>query len=262
MVYVSKQQITEYSKTRTHYKFKENIASYRMNQYTAFHCPWFFSPHSVRLVKVAKDRVKYIKDFKHINKFFLQIIDNRITMSTRLIRWNTARKIKESLHKLNFLGQDLDNPEIQEKVKVYRKLYDYVRLHYNELGTVNTVDSSQFGEAMQSITSHLDKVEFFQRFVAEGNSTEAIASVAKELWSNQEIQDGCAIDLDLIKELEELLEWAEPVSSLLNLIPELTGPLHRWVFNPRVEIPVRTPQLDEKEKSSILWLYRQKGLIS
>jgi hypothetical protein len=43
------------------------------------------------------------------------------------------------------------------------------------------------------------------------------------MWGSAEIQDGCAVDLDILNILNELLDWSKPVRDLLNGIEHLLG---------------------------------------
>lgn len=242
------------------FEFKEDLSKYgKVNDWSAFYMPWFFTPKSVRLFKVAQSRVKLVKDFKHISKFFLEIISNKVTMSTRLIRWNTARKLKERLHELNFLVNLPSTPATDKYKETYRKLSDYVKAHYNDLTTLDFCNPLQHSDAMADVVSHLDRVESFQRFVAEGNSAEDIAALASHLWGKADLQDGCSVDLDLLQEYEDILDWASPVQTLLNMVPKLTGDLPT-PFNPRTAAKVSS--LNEEENDSVFWVLRTKSLIS
>lgn len=165
----------------------------------------------IRLVKVAQDRVKLYKDFKHINKFFARMNGSTLTMSNSLVKWNTARQIQQKLHHLDFMMTFSMDPERQTK---YKALREYVKENYREFKLES--------QAYDDMLAHLDKVQQFQLLVSSGASSEDIATVAKEMWGSAEVKDGYAIDLSVTQVLDELLDWSAPVRVLLNGIGRLT----------------------------------------
>jgi hypothetical protein len=72
----------------------------------------------------------------------------------------------------------------------------------------------------------MDAVEQLQIFVAENpDDHEAIAQLTKGLFGNgteQQISDGCAIDMNVRTRLLKLLDYVEPIHLLLNQMPILT----------------------------------------
>ena len=197
------------------FKGRYNIYSHA----EAYRCAHFFDPHGIRIIKVAKDKVKLYQDFKHINKFFLKVNGHTITMSNKLIRWNTSRLVKEQLNKLNFLQNfPLD---IEQKEK-YNTLTKYVITNYVDM-KIDNVAMKNNSQAYTDMLSHLDKVQQFQMLVKSEATAEEISIVAKEMWGSAEIQDGCAVDLDILNILNELLDWSKPVRDLLNGIEYLLG---------------------------------------
>lgn len=181
----------------------------------------FYDDSKVRLLKVAQQNVKYYKDFKHITKFFKEIKNKTITMSNALIRWNTARLLQQKLEDLRFLNGFSSVSET--KAEQYKILKNYVDDYWRDLrfnASLGSDDTTQ-----QQLISHLDKVGQFQLFVkANATDTESIAQLAKELFNPEngvEITDGCAIDLEIYNLYLELLDWAQPVKTLMNIINPL-----------------------------------------
>jgi hypothetical protein len=76
------------------------------------------------------------------------------------------------------------------------------------------------------LISHLDKVGQFQLFVkANPDDKESISQLALELFNPQpgvEIEDGRAIDTELYDLYLELIDWAQPVKAMLNMVSRLT----------------------------------------
>jgi len=197
-----------------HYAYRDIVVPQANNQ-IVHRCTHFFFPDSgIKIIKVAQNNVKYYRDFKHINKFFLRMNGKTLTMSNRLVQWNTARKIQERLGEVAFLFNfPIDTPQ----GKLYRELVQYVYTYYNEPNKfVN-------GNAAGDLVKHLDKVAQFQLVVRSGASPEEVAQVAKEMWNSPQVEDGYALDMDLIDKFNELLDWARPVKDLLNGVENLTG---------------------------------------
>jgi len=200
------------------YNFVEDNTSY--NLWNAFRSNTFFGRDDIKIFKTSKSNNKYFSDFKHIREFFLNYKNNVITMSNTLIKWNTARQIKDKLHRIDFLWNFPFNKTREAQATKFR---EYVQSNFKEV-------EEHLGKNIQHITrpafdsmlKHLDKVQQFQMFVNSCDDSEKIAELATELWSNPSVTDGQAIDLELWKEFEELLDWASPIQ-LLNELPVLTG---------------------------------------
>lgn len=184
----------------------------------AYRCTHFFETDKIMILKVSQSNSKYYQDFYHIKKFFYRISNGKLTMSNTLIQWHTARKIKEKLHKLNFLWNYPFDPERQEK---FRTLVKYVRDHYREMSVFSKQGVGE--ELMENLTGHLEKVEQFQMFVRTCQDPNEIANLAKEMWKTDKITDAYALDTEIWDVLTELLDWAEPIGAMLNEMPILTG---------------------------------------
>jgi hypothetical protein len=185
---------------------------------------WFRDDSPIRLIKVAQDNVKYYRDFKHINKFFKEIKSKTITMSNALVRWNTARIIAEKLPQLKFLN-NFKQLSVEKALK-YERLKGYVDKYWRPISVNKDVMGADDGTT-KAVISHLDKVTQFQLFVRQNpTDTESIAGLAQQLFNPQpgvEIENGCAIDTEVYDLYTELLEWSEPVHTLMNLVSPLVG---------------------------------------
>jgi len=199
---------------------KNPLKRYGVEQFDAIKCLYFFRDTGIRMIKVSVPTTKYYKQFKSIKQFFSDIQNKTITMSRSLVQWNTARKIKPLLGKLNFL-YNLDL--VPEKQKQFRQLCKYVKDHFRDLDGLSGRYDAFSPEHYKDLVAHIDKVQEFQIFVAQSNNTVEIAKVAKELWNTEEITDGNAIDLSLWNSFLELLDWAEPVHKMLNAVHLLSG---------------------------------------
>jgi hypothetical protein len=191
---------------------------YQINCNEAYKCTHFFDT-KVKIIKVAQQSNKLYKDFKHINKFFAYKSGKTLTMSNTLIKWNTARLIRQRLNEVAFL---FNFPFNQAKEDSFKKLRDYVKLNYKSMDDLGKI-SDENSLAYTTMVAHLDKVYQFQAFVKTSQDPQEIAKLAKELWKSDTIEDGCAVDMELIEEMNSLLDWGSSIKGLLNHIPELTG---------------------------------------
>lgn len=188
------------------------------------HCLNNFQDDSkVRLIKVAQDNVKYYQDFKHITKFFKDIRNKKITMSNALVRWNTARIIKQHFHKLQFMaGLETINPDIHNE---FLKIQKYVDANYRTLDFGSRQVAGAEPNHITQLVSHLDKVGQFQLFVKENpEDKSAIAELAQRMFNpapGVEIEDGLAIDLCFYEPYLKLLDWAGPIEVMLNMVDPL-----------------------------------------
>lgn len=181
---------------------------------------WYGTPN-VRFVKVAQQNMRYFNQHhNHIQEFFLQINNGTVTMSQALIKWNTARLIREHLPKLAFLSNyGIFNATVTEE---YKELKEYVRLYYRGLDQYKGrgFDNNE----VQELTQHADKVLQLQLFVRENpTDTEGTAELAKALFTAENITGGIAVDMKYYDMLNKLIEYAEPIGVLLNTMGILTG---------------------------------------
>lgn len=210
------------------YRINSNRIPSGVRPIEAFHMQHFFDgPHNgypeVMLLKMSQANQKYYREFDHITKFFIQIKNNTITMGNTLIKWNTARQIRQRLTQAAFLYNF--NDFLPEYTQLYQQLTDYVDTNYREVFKLaqdnSPVSSSSYGD----LIAHLDNVQRFQEFVSSGHSqsTEEIAELAKELFGNPELRDGMAIDPAIMKIMDKVEELAKACGPLVNNLPVLTG---------------------------------------
>lgn len=188
-------------------------------------CDWVRDDSPLRLLMVSQQNSKYYKDFKHITRFFKEIKAKTITMSNALIRWNTARLMQEKLEDLQFLNGFA--PINQEKHQAFKRLKSYVGNHWRSLDISDYERDAETEGDTKELINHLDKVGQFQLFVRSNpDDKETIAQMAVELFNPQsgvEIEHGCAIDTEIYDLYTELLDWAQPVKVLLNIVKPLAS---------------------------------------
>jgi hypothetical protein len=225
----------------------------------AHRCTFFFDVKSVKLIQVAQDKAKLYKDFKHITKFFARLNGTTLTMSNKLIQWNTARQMIDRMHQLDFMYNLPVVPETAQRSATYHKIYAYVVSNYRNMNISEEIKNKN-GQAYNDMVSHLDKVAMFQQVVNKGLSAEEIASLATEMWGTPTITDAHAVDLELLSEFEDLLNWAKPVQNLLNSMELLTG--HSDYFSTFDKYAVRrTQQLPIVFESAVLDYCRTNNLL-
>lgn len=186
----------------------------------AIRCQHFYDNREIKLIKTAKGNFKYIKDFRSVDRFFLTITNNTITMSNLLIRWNTARLIKGKLDKAKFLSNF--SSFNQRYHELYKELERYQQQNWREINWTNT--GNVFGldkQTCEDMIKHLDKVQEFQEYVASRPTPEEVKSMAEYLFGNDQLKDGMAVDPDIMHKLHLVQEYANGCGTLLNYIPQL-----------------------------------------
>jgi hypothetical protein len=206
---------------RTHKEPERDQYVQGIVQYEAFNMQHYFDT-KVMVIKVAQNNSRYYRDFQKVQEFFIQIKDNTITMSNTLIKWNTARIVRDKLAQCAFLYNfDRFNPAY---ASMYQALCQYVDSNYREVqqhanGTTYGLNDQTYGDLL----SHLENVRRFQDFVAKGRPADEVAKLAQELFGNRELQDGMAVDPKMMRMLEDVIEFTVACGPMFNYIPLLHG---------------------------------------
>lgn len=189
----------------------------------------------VRLLRISRSNARFYRNFRHIHYFFRDVRKmngkNTLTMSNALIRWNTARVIKNMLDQVVFYNNFTHYPELLNR---YRFLRTFVDKHYREVsGKVmfNSELSGASDKTVEELTAHCDKIMELQLFVQENPEAgdAVIAKMARGLFgtittrfgAEVEVQDAWAIDLGLYRDAKLLLSAGLEVATLLNTVPHL-----------------------------------------
>jgi hypothetical protein len=252
----------------------ESVASwvskkwFRLNQdklfdiqtWTAYRLQHFFDNNEIILVKSAESNIKYLRDFRPLQEFFIRIQNKKITMSNLLIQWNTARVIKDKLTQCAFLYNfDIFNSKYTE---MYQKLTQYVDRHYREVA--GSVDHNYFGlnrDNYNDLISHLDNVASFQQFVAQNPDSPDIAILAMQLFGNRELTDGMALDPEIIETMNQVLEFTQSCGTLLNEIPLLTGYMGRSQVYVKGAVRMSQSSISEQLEQEIKQYLEHKGVL-
>lgn len=218
--------ITRPKEDKLGHNYKHNSTRYGISAGDLDRCTHFSDLDSkkIKLIKVAQDRRKYFLDFKPIQRFFLDIKNKTLTMSNALIRWNTARVMYAHFEKLEFMENFvIFHPQ---HANTYRDLKQYVKDNYREVGDLarNNAFHGLRDSGYSDLVGHCDKVMKLQLFVREHkDQPDLIAKAVTELFNpEQEIIDGCAIEIVLYDKLMELTDYADPIHILLNELYVLT----------------------------------------
>lgn len=179
----------------------------------------------VSYIKVAKNNVKYFRQYKHISSFFAERRGNTVKMSTSLIKWNTARLLEKSMHKCRFLTNFSGFDPVM--ASEYRELVGYMKKWYRKLTDIDKQGFKFTDEGdIDALVDHCTRIYSFQRKVAELASDPAnaqvIADEAKALFGDANINAAHGADLSIINRMEALVDYCEPLI-MLNAIPQLTG---------------------------------------
>lgn len=202
--------------------YRLNSSNMPTDGYYAMNCQHFYDAQ-VMLVKASQANLKYLRDFRPIQEFFIKIKNNKVTMSNTLVQWNTARKIKDELAKAAFLYNfEQFNPKYAD---LYKQLTQYVDKHYREVqeqtgNGLYGLNAQVYGDLL----SHLENVYQLQNYVMNNpDDKEGIAAIAGQLFGNKELKDGMAVDPEMIDNLNQVLEFAAGCGTMLNYINTLTG---------------------------------------
>lgn len=205
--------------------YDSNLKGLQVKEMDAAYCHNFWPGTRVKLIKVAQDRQKFFRDFKPIQKFFMDVKGKTLTMSNALMRWNTARIINQGIGELRFLNNF--GVFHQRYATLYGSLQSYVRQNYREVKEHSKNDRF-YGirdKAYDELIAHCDKLTTFQLFVRSSlDKPEAIAEAAKDLFSAETvITDGQAVDLWAYDGFKELQDYAAPIGTLLNEVDALVN---------------------------------------
>jgi hypothetical protein len=193
--------------------------SYNINSYYAHGYLSFFDC-KVKLIKIAQSNNKLYRDFKHVTSFFAQIKNNTITMSNTLIKWNTARVVREKLLQCSFLFNfEYFDPKLATK---YQQMCNYIENNYRHVNPSDKV-TGLTGTTYEDMISHLDSVQKFQEFVRDNGDTEAVTQMAHELFGNKDVKDGMAVQPYILDTVQELVDYALTCGDFLNHVGLLTG---------------------------------------
>lgn len=199
---------------------KDKLSTYGVNEYNAYNLQHFFDSN-IKLIKVSQTNSRLYRDFKKIQEFFITIKGKTFTMSNLLIKWNTARVVKDKLAACAFLYNfEAFNTKYAD---MYKFVCGFVDKNWRDLESKGELYG--LGDnTVKDLVAHLDKVQQFQNFVkTQQGDADAIAKLAGDLFGNKELQDGMAVDPEIIAMVDELYEFAVATGDMLNWIPSLTG---------------------------------------
>lgn len=209
---------------------------YGIQVWNAMACQHFFDNREIKLIKTSRPNFKHLKDFRSIDRFFLTITNNTITMSNLLIRWNTARLIKDKLEKAKFL--DNFSQFNQRYHEMYMELKQYLNRNWREVN-VNGSGTNVFGldaQTYDDMIKHLDKVQQFQEHVATRPTADEIKHMAEYLFGNDQLKDGMAVDPTMMKKLAQVQEYVNGCGPLFNYILDFTTPGRRIAEELEIEV--------------------------
>jgi len=181
-----------------------------------------------QFLSVSKNNKKYFGGHSHINDFFGKqelvkkegkVIGLEIVMDNIVIKWNTARIMKERMGNLAFF-RNFDQVD-QGMTEKFNEIDKYINDHYK--------DDREFRESMayksfyNDFVSFLDNLETLQQVVeSDPNDQKSIAEKAKELALPNGTIGGIAVETEMLEKMEAVLLYANPVKELFNHVDVLT----------------------------------------
>ena len=179
-----------------------------------------------KMVLVAKDNTKHFKDFSHINDLFGKYIVTgtkvKIEMHSKVIKWNTARKVHKELSNPKYLFLNGFAPFNKDMHDLFNELSQYTKHNYEDLSRM----SSNLGVREHNVQfcEFLDNLERVQETLE--TNPESVVEVIKAI--NHEAiphttNDTLVVDREILNKLEELITYAAPICDLLSKIKALTN---------------------------------------
>lgn len=174
---------------------------------------------NVKIISISQGNIKhyssltkavYVKDyFKHVDAK-----EKSVGVGKSLVHLNTARYLKDKYKDLTFLS-NFNNID-SEKADLYKKLYSYN--NGNEVYIPSTTMKAE-------IETYLAKLGEFQLFLEDAGDNETlIKAKSKEIFGVEDIRKVQALDMEMVKAVDELTEYAAPIKTLLNEMQCLTRP--------------------------------------
>lgn len=204
------------------------------NTYNSLYDLKTFFTDDFRLCSISKSNKKHFKKHSHIDDLFGKqelIKENgkpvglKIIMDNKIIRWNTARLLKERMGDIkffnNFRGIDEDQTD------AYNEIQNYISNNFMDRPEFR--NTTAYDSFYSQFVSYLDNVEKFQDFVEDKNNTaEDISEKAKEFALPNGTIGGAAVDSEMLQKLDDLLNYANPVKALFNHIDVLNCDNHHY----------------------------------
>lgn len=171
----------------------------------------------IRIVKIARKNEKHFKAIgEHVSNFFYKLSEDSITMDDEVRGYFTSRLINKQITENN----DLDFLANYERIdKRLFDLYQYLLTVAEKFqGTLKLRFTD--GTAIETqLFEQLTKYGEFQMFVLENSDDDtAIAAKSKELFGTDLVKNAEILDIKIVKQVELLKEYAEPIKDLFNNI--------------------------------------------
>lgn len=171
----------------------------------------------IRIVKIARKNEKHFKAIgSHVSNFFYQLSDDKITMDDEVKKYYTSRLVTKQVTE----NHDLDFLKHYEPIdKRISDLYAYLLKEGEKFQHTLKLRAKDGTDAETQLFEQLTKYGDFQIFVSEhSDDTEAIATKSKELFGTDLLKNAEILDLTIVKQVELLKEYAEPIKELFNQI--------------------------------------------
>lgn len=206
----------------------------RPQGYNSLYDKTTFFTDEFRLCSISKSNKRHFKEHSHIDDLYgkQELIKKdgktlglKIVMDDRIIKWNTARLLKERMGDICFFRNFKSIDE--DKTAIYDEIMSYIKANFMESPEFR--NTSSYKSFYNDFVSYLDNVEKFQNFVEdENNSNEDISEKAKEFALPNGTVGGASVDNEMLDKLNQLLNYANPVKALFNHIDVLNCENHHY----------------------------------
>jgi hypothetical protein len=182
----------------------------------------------LKIIFTSKANAKFLKPHLYVNDFFMSFNPETktISMHNRLVKWQTARKVKAILTRLQFLK----NFTIfdSEATSAFNTLCSYVAsydLNLKAYMTESKTSKEAAEEVVGNLESFADKITDLQLFIAKHpEDGKAIGAKCKALFETDEdsaFEGALGVEIEVYQKAVELDECTQEIQLLLNQVDAL-----------------------------------------
>lgn len=168
-----------------------------------------------KLIRVSKPLKKHFKDRIHVGKYLKDLNDdNKMVIGEKLIKWNTARHVKEIIKHLYYLDDiGFIAPEHRDS---YNSLTSYISSNYSD-SNYGIVGNKELKGEFTTFCNNLATMQLYVEEVGTKDE-EAIKEKSKELFGSDMVRGAEGLDLEVYNQAVKLSDVWSPVSHMLKNI--------------------------------------------
>jgi len=180
---------------------------------------------SLKIIMTSKANAKFLKPHLYVNDFFMSFNPETktISMHNRLVKWQTARKVKAILSRLQFL-KNFTVFDSEATIR-FNSLCQYVAsydLNLKAYMTESKTSKEAAEEVVGNLESFADKITDLQLFIANHpEDAKAIGAKCKALFETDEdsaFEGALGVEIEVYQKAVELDGITKDVQLLLNQV--------------------------------------------